>query len=359
MSTLKHLIILLCLLLLSSCKSNRSAQLEDAHLNPVETLDNIVCHQIYSTIFDQLDLQTKQYAYHLANAIRIGEDLAYDRRVPQGYVLKRLFTNLAQAMDSGEVPYHQPLMRYIRKFWAYQGNYDPRSNRKIIPDLSSSDFLAILHKHPSLYADLLTESELNDLLPLIFTPDLPMPNADTMKSSSSAPDLFPARMSDVITGVITELESAFAYAPTRSRPALSALIQFMHTGSPEDFERHRLLWILDTSRVTYVIDFDQPHEQSSFLGIFGGMVLLRTTESHDKYELLYVSGSYASPVQRSFTLSHTDSVSVRLSNVGGDALINPRFHLRQNRMGGIKDLLLTYPRTWLSQFLSPTPPNPQ
>ncbi len=72
----------------------------------------------------------------------------------------------------------------------------------------------------------------------------------------------------VVERVVTELESALGYAPPVACPALIELVRFLETGAQQAYQRHCELRRRDTSQVVYRFDL---HPDDGF----GGMVLLR------------------------------------------------------------------------------------
>ncbi|MFH0766412.1 MAG: peptidase M49, partial [Calditrichota bacterium] len=165
------------------------------------------------------------------------------------------------------------------------------------PYIFSPDYKPqLVNKSPAEDGDPLLNSAVN-----LYNPDITYLEADTFdyqfelngrlaKSSgqlveevyrAGAPDVAPGRRCENIKGMISELESALAYAPNESRPALTELIHYLQTGDHAAFYRYCELWTKDNSSpVDYILGFIEVyHDPLGRRGSYEGLIMIEDQEA--------------------------------------------------------------------------------
>ncbi|MFH0766022.1 MAG: hypothetical protein V2A61_06350, partial [Calditrichota bacterium] len=89
--------------------------------------DNLAFYQLRADQFNQLTLQQKRYAHHLYRACLQGRDIYFDQHAPHSLEIRRLLDRLMLKNDS-DFKFQHDLRKYALRFWAFNGNYDPKTS---------------------------------------------------------------------------------------------------------------------------------------------------------------------------------------------------------------------------------------
>lgn len=259
--------------------------------------DNLAIYQLYCDEFNTLSERNQRYTYHLCRAAIAGRDVYFDQIAPRSLEIKTFLDTTVGRTDI-QPDLREKLVRYAVRFYANNGNYDGETSRKFLPEFALEDlpreiqdqirgvkltdfifnreFLPVLvNKNPAT-GDAVLESSVN-----FYDRGITRSQIEAAASNyplngrfalagdqlveevyrAGAPDIAPGRMADRIERVVIELESALAYAPEPSRPALMALIDYFRTGEKADFDRHCRLWVQDSnSPVDYIMGFIETYD---------------------------------------------------------------------------------------------------
>ena len=400
------------ILLMSCNSSNNSAPI----VQPVKSemilrQDNLAIYQLACPEFDALTPRLQRYAFHLCKAALAGRDIYFDQTAPRSLEIRQLLDSLVEK-KSVNPEVRDKLRRYAVKFWAFNGNYDPETSRKFVPDFHKPDldaagvslpeglslyifdpnFLPVLvNKSPesgdpvsasavNLYDRGITRSRVEAV-----SPRYPLNGRFASVGNqlveevyrAGAPDVAPGRMAGAMQAMIAELELALAVAPDDSRPALQALIEYFRTGEPEAFDRHCRLWVKDNSSpVDYILGFIEVYNDPlGMRGSFEGVVFIEDSPATTSLKALAANAAWfeermpwaAEYKKKEFTPPSAKAVKM-LIGVGGEGPtcpsgINLPNDSRLRESVGTKNFLLTNimesggderARVLLNEFL-PTP----
>ncbi len=339
--------------------------------------DNLAIYQLYCPEFDALPERLQRYAYHLCRAAVAGRDIIFDQTIPKGLEIRQLLDSLILREDI-EPALKDKIRRYTIKFWSANGNYDPETSRKFVPEFTFDEMMIALHgsrqenesqlmhqetffklyifdpdflpvlvnKNPS-KGDAVTESAVNFYDRGITRtqveaqkPRYPLNGRYALAGGqiveevyrAGAPDVAPGRMADRLENVVTELESALTYAPDASRPALEALIEYFRTGEPEAFDRHCRLWVQDNSSpVDYIIGFIEVYQDPlGMRGSFEGGVFITDSAETAMMKTLATNAAWFEErmpweerfKKKDFTLPSAKAVKM-LMGIGGEGPHSP------------------------------------
>jgi len=313
---------LLAILILASSVVNCRKQPEPAASHPgrgepAEQVGNLWLYQLYSDHFDALPQPLKQYAYHIYRAGLAGRDITYDQLAPWGLEIRQLLDNMAVQPADDDTIFQRQFDQYRKRFWAFNGNYDPETRVKFVPEFTADrlaqrlERLGLAGKFESLRPFIFNIA----FLPVLVTKNTTSGNDPVSASAvnfydrgltrkevegfssryglnsrltktggqiveevyrAGAPDVAPGRMTAALENVISELETAREYAPDKSRTALTELIRYFRTGKETDFIHHQQLWVADNrSPVDYIFGFVEVYDDPlGKRGTFEAMVLV-------------------------------------------------------------------------------------
>lgn len=316
-------------IILIGCQAEKSEPpLEIPSGEAVMRVGDIGFYQLFCDNFERLPLQTKRYAYHLYRACASGRDIVFDQQAPEGLELRHLIDNLVRNRDRLDSSFVELLTPYAVKFWAFNGNYDPFTCRKFIPDFTFDEIRSQIDNFPP-DVKLKTVTDLDYLKPFLFDHSFrpvlfsrtPSPGEDILTSSAvnlfdpqvtqadaekyqsryflnsrlayadgviieevyraGAPDVTPGRLAGSLERMIIELETAISYAPGTAVPSLVELVRYLRRGDHEYYNRHLELRNRDQeAQVDFIFGFlgvdGDPLRQR---GIFLGMVLVEDPEA--------------------------------------------------------------------------------
>lgn len=313
------LALLLGASLLNGCKVNRSSQTIASSENdePILREGGLAVYQLDCPEFNSLPEQLKSYAYHLSKAVLAGRDIVFDQHAPRSLDIRRL---LEKALATATIPddFRAKITEYAVKFWAANGNYDVETSRKFIPGFGKAEFDAVftavgidwdktltlyifdstflpvlVNKNPRA-GDAVTESAVNFFdrgidrkLAESLKPHFGLNGRWALLDGKLAEEVYRAgsasvpagRMSNEVKAMVSELEAAITYAPDESRPALRALIDYLQTGEPADYDRYMRLWVQDHHcPVDYIIGFIETYmDPLGERGSYEGMIFIEDT----------------------------------------------------------------------------------
>lgn len=442
-----RILVLSLLILMSSCENKPAPQSHESLTGTrVEVLGNLEIHQISTASFDELPLRSKLYAYQLYQACTAATAIAFDQRIQHGQELKRFvdFLSREEAITSPALAHGWK--EYSKLFWACTGNYYPRNHRKFIPEIDSTAFWEEIDRYfdssgmhltdvfPRVSNAGIFDLSVNPILicdrgssvdPIagsainLYGPSLTFEQVKEHRHHSrngrlirmndqlteelyrlGSPGGNQGRMTDVISNVITALQSAIGYAPSHAVPSINHLVDHLITGEMESFSNHLACMSRDTTDVIFRIGFfDTSQDPLGKRGIFGSLLLVKNHEVTRQlraeletcpdreyrfaYDVLCATGCFGpicplwisteegimdQPVLLANILetlvSHEDSLdlqkAVSLLNIEGTGsnqvqnryvFIMPKLEPVWNRMGTITDINLVYTRNFTRQMV--------
>lgn len=358
--------------------------------NPVQEFGKYTAYQLYSDAFETLDFNNKLFAFYLTRASLALRDVSYDQRGLNNLQLRKII-DIAM-FHKNELPYEQQqaLEKFAFELWRNNGIYDYQKAQAIPLEISpemlrNSMLLAMKHSF-----NLINESQVDHLIEYLYdfyevmsikgnehhynnfyshhitSSDIVHykesrgPHTRLLKYDNDVfeevycagtPDIAPGRMSENIGRAVVELENALTVAPSASRPALMELIQFLRSANYEHFKRHQRLLREDTSPVRYLMGFFGTSDDSfNKRGTIGaGVFVLR---DDGKYDAIFLTGYFAPWVSDKSFFDGSREEGILCANLDGNLIINADLVAIRNRMGGIRDIVISYPRDFLEQMLN-------
>ena len=263
----------------------------------LERVDDAAIVQIYADGFDTLAVKEKILIWHLYNAAIAGRDIFYDQRYEYNLemreVLEEVLTH-SNAVDNLGVL--EAIRQYTKLFWINTGPYNNLTARKMVLDISASEFADAVRGaaadgglFPTRDGETL-DAMLVRLEPMFFdeqfdpiltnkTPsdgeDILLGSANNLYDDVSMEDLENfderyslnsrlvkrngqleeevyrindnGRYSESLRRVVSHLEAALPFATAPMATALEALIRWYQTGEPSDRRAYDIAWVADRS----------------------------------------------------------------------------------------------------------------
>ena len=311
----------------------------------VDQDEDFAVFRVYTPAFISLSYSEKYFAYHLYRACVISRDVAFDQVAPHGLEIRRRLDGIAGSMDAP-----RSFTTYASRFWAYNGNYNPVSGRKYVPEPEAAGFLDHAFNHFTLPVDSILKPFILDPLhyPLLYEKNANTPERNTESDSvnlysrqaaaadlagfhkrhlsdslfiktgnrlkqevyrSGTGDIPPGRLPETIEMIISELEMAAGFAPSSVRPALVELIRFFQTGGIEHWQRYMELAAgPGESPVDFSMGFiDKNYDTLKTRGIFGAAIWISDRETQGKITELQTQNAFINSL-----LPRSVSVSLRI-----------------------------------------------
>lgn len=265
--------------------------------------------------FENLTARERVFAYHLTEAAKAGDEIAFDQMHRDSLPIRDLFQEMLPRLshrDPETAPVRARLVDYYRKFWGNRGPYDQQSEDKLETDFSFEELRRAAHAakargafrrlspealdarlaavratmfdaghEPKLAAvaadgDVVAESAVNFYGPGVTQRDveahdgeLPYPvvnrltktedgriEAEVYRAGDPARGIPPGRYAEPLGRVIAQLELAIPHASSRAQQkALGHLIRFFKSGDPKDFREYNRVWTHDDSSVDFILGF--------------------------------------------------------------------------------------------------------
>ncbi len=292
--------------------------------------------QLRADGFEKLSQQDRLFAYHLTQAARAGDTIAYDQMHRDAPAIRNLFQEMLPNMPRASVDERQAqavLLDYYRQFYSNRSQYDMKTQDKLKPGftfeelrraaqsarehgafkgLSAGDLDARLEglrapvfdtaHEPRLTVtegDLVAGSAVNFYQPGLTQAEVeahdagaPYPvinrlskvdgvlQAEVYRAGDPAEGIPAGRYAKELSVVIKHLERAIPHASgPRQQGALRHLISFFKSGNPVDFREYNRIWTHDDSSVDFILGFIEMYGDP--LGrrpTFEGMISFRDPE---------------------------------------------------------------------------------
>lgn len=279
--------------------------------------------QLYAPSFQDLTLRQQILAYWLSMAAIAVNPIDYGQNSVYGLREKHLLEEIVKHPRGIDPAVMKKITDYTKLFWANRGNHNDFTSRKFLPDFTFEELKAAAEEARRHGARLGSRrrlaDELDDLRQPIFDPhfqplltdknpkngeDPLLASGENLYSGVSLADLkgftekYPlnSRLVKEADGRLVEqvyragtpdgkvppglyamelshaaryLALARRYAPESEKKALSALIRYYQTGSPEDWREFNIAWVKEDSPVDFTNGFIEVYKDPR--GIKGSM----------------------------------------------------------------------------------------
>ncbi|MCD6452564.1 MAG: peptidase M49 [Acidobacteria bacterium] len=308
-------VILVFTLILAPSYLAMGTKKEKGRVYFLEQVGNTQFVRIYADGFEELPLKEKLLAYYLYKAAIAGRDITYDQNHRYALEIRNILEEIITHSKGIDEKVLAKITDYTKLFWANNSNYNERTKRKFIPEVSFEEFVSAAKKAFANGADFGVKDEenlvakLHHLKRAIFDPDYeplvtnksPAPPDDiitgsannyyynvTLKEVEAFPEKYPlnsrlakidgkiveevyraggdgippGRYARELKNVIKYLEKALPYAEGKQKETLKHLIRYFKTGDPADFRRYNISWVSDNPPVDTINGFIEVYKDA-------------------------------------------------------------------------------------------------
>ena len=313
--------------------------------------------------WEDLSLQQKEYAYHLAEAAKWGRDILWDQNCKENLRVRHALEAVIQAdgIDK-EAPEYQDFLVYAKRVFFSNGIHHHYAEDKIFPACSQEYFATLLDKagvadeglldiiyNPAVYPqrrstntsgdivkqsavnfyDGVTREEVEKYYAGIVDPKDPNPisyglNTKVVKDARGKVVELPWKVGGIygpaIEKICQELAKAQAVAENDiQKRALGLLIEYYNTGDLRKWDQFNIEWVKDTIGTVdfingFIEDYNDPLGRKAS---WEGYVNLKDAEASKRTETLSANAQWFednSPVDPRFKKATVKGVSAKVIN---------------------------------------------
>ena len=313
--------------------------------------------------WEDLSLQQKEYAYHLAEAAKWGRDILWDQNCKDNLRVRHALEAVIQAdgIDKG-APEYQDFLVYAKRVFFSNGIHHHYAEDKIFPACSQEYFATLLDKagvadeglldiiyNPAIYPqrrstntsgdivkqsavnfyDGVTREEVEKYYAGIVDPKDPNPisyglNTKVVKDARGKVVELPWKVGGIygpaIEKICQELAKAQAVAENDiQKRALGLLIEYYNTGDLRKWDQFNIEWVKDTIGTVdfingFIEDYNDPLGRKAS---WEGYVNIKDAEASKRTETLSANAQWFednSPVDPRFKKATVKGVSAKVIN---------------------------------------------
>ncbi len=321
--------------------------------------------------FDELSLEQKKLAYYLYEAALSGRDIIYDQKSKHGLTLRKTIEAIYGSYQGDRsTDTWKKFQDYCGRFWFSNGNHHHYGNEKFIPEISPSEFVALVDQSdwdqfPKLEGES-KEAFLKRIEPLLF--DLSVEpklvdlrsDVDNVVASSNnfyegvthqEVEAFYARFdtkgeapswglnsklikedgkiyekvwkvggmySEAIEQIVYWLEKASTVAENaEQKKALDLLVKYYRSGDLRDFDEYSIAWVEDVnSRIDVVNGFIEVYGDAiGKKGSFESIVSMKDMEATKRIEAIAKEAQWFednSPLQEAHKKKNVKGITAKV-----------------------------------------------
>ena len=313
--------------------------------------------------WENLTLQQKEYAFHLAEAAKWGRDILWDQNCKENLRVRHALEAIIEADGiNREAPEYQDFLVYAKRVFFSNGIHHHYAEDKIFPACSQDYFAALMAKagvadeglldiiyNPAVYPqrrstdtsgdivkesavnfyDGVTRDEVEKYYAGIVDPKDPEPisyglNTKVVKDAKGKVVELPWKVGGIydaaITRICEELAKAQAVAENDiQKRALGLLIEYYQTGDLRKWDAFNIEWVKDTIGTVdfingFVEDYNDPLGRK---GAWEGYVNIKDFEASKRTEILSANAQWFedhSPVDPRFKKAKVKGISAKVIN---------------------------------------------
>ncbi len=313
--------------------------------------------------WENLTLQQKEYAFHLAEAAKWGRDILWDQNCKENLRVRHALEAIIRADGiDREAPEYQDFLVYAKRVFFSNGIHHHYAEDKIFPACSQDYFAALMAKagvadeglldiiyNPAVYPqrrstdtsgdivkesavnfyDGVTRDEVEKYYAGIVDPKDPEPisyglNTKVVKDAKGKVVELPWKVGGIydaaITRICEELAKAQAVAENDiQKRALGLLIEYYQTGDLRKWDAFNIEWVKDTIGTVdfingFVEDYNDPLGRK---GAWEGYVNIKDFEASKRTEILSANAQWFedhSPVDPRFKKAKVKGISAKVIN---------------------------------------------
>ena len=313
--------------------------------------------------WENLTLQQKEYAFHLAEAAKWGRDILWDQNCKENLRVRHALEAIIEADGiNREAPEYHDFLVYAKRVFFSNGIHHHYAEDKIFPACSQDYFAALMAKagvadeglldiiyNPAVYPqrrstdtsgdivkesavnfyDGVTRDEVEKYYAGIVDPKDPEPisyglNTKVVKDAKGKVVELPWKVGGIydaaITRICEELAKAQAVAENDiQKRALGLLIEYYQTGDLRKWDAFNIEWVKDTIGTVdfingFVEDYNDPLGRK---GAWEGYVNIKDFEASKRTEILSANAQWFedhSPVDPRFKKAKVKGISAKVIN---------------------------------------------
>ncbi len=313
--------------------------------------------------WDELSLQQKEYAFHLAEAAKYGRDILWDQNCKENlrvrHALEAILT--AEGIDT-QTPEYQDFLVYAKRVFFSNGIHHHYAEDKIFPTCERSYFAQLMEKagvadeglleiiyNPDIYPqrrstntsgdivkasavnyyDGVTREEVEKYYAGIMDPNDPTPisyglNTKVVKDENGKVVELPWKVGGIYSPAIEKICEELAKAREVAendiqKRALGLLIDYYNTGDLKKWDEFNIEWVKDTIGTVdfingFIEDYNDPLGRKAS---WEGYVNIKDTEASKRTETLSANAQWFednSPVDPRFRKKTVKGVSAKVIN---------------------------------------------
>ena len=321
--------------------------------------------------WDNLSLQQKEYAYHLAEAAKFGRDILWDQNCKDNLRVRHAVESILETEDiNTESADYQDFLVYAKRLFFSNGIHHHYAEDKFFPSCPREYFASLLDQagvedeglleviyNPAIYPQRRSTETSGDIVKLsavnfyegvtrnevekyyagIVDPSDPEPisyglNTKVVKGKDGKVQELPWKVggiySPAIEKICEELELARGVAENDiQKRALALLIDYYKTGDLRKWDEFNIEWVKDTIGTVdfingFVEDYNDPLGRK---GSWEGYVNIKDFEASKRTEILSANAQWFedhSPVDPRFKKARVKGISAKVINavcLAGDA----------------------------------------
>ena len=364
MKTLFKMILTLCAAAaVAGCEHKGSKSEEPEFKYTIDSFADLKVMRYRIPGWEDLSLQQKEYAYHLAEAAKYGRDILWDQNCKDNLRLRHALEAILENVEAdNDNPEYQAFLVYAKRVFFSNGMHHHYAEDKILPGCSREYFTSLLEKagvndpelpeivfNPAIYPQRRSTETSGDIVKLsavnfyenvsrdevekyyagIMKPNDPEPisyglNTKVVKGKDGKVRELPWKVGGIYSAAIEKICEELAKAAEVAendiqKRALALLIDYYKTGDLRTWDKFNIEWVKDTIGTVdfingFIEDYNDPLGRKAS---WEGYVNIKDFEASKRTEILSANAQWFednSPVDPRFKKEKVKGVSAKVIN---------------------------------------------
>jgi dipeptidyl-peptidase-3 len=364
MKTLFKMILTLCAAAaVAGCENKASKSQEPEFKYTIDSFADLKVMRYRIPGWEDLSLQQKEYAYHLAEAAKYGRDILWDQNCKDNLRLRHALEAILENVEAdNDNPEYQAFLVYAKRVFFSNGMHHHYAEDKILPGCSREYFTSLLEKagvndtelpeivfNPAIYPQRRSTETSGDIVKLsavnfyenvsrdevekyyagIMKPNDPEPisyglNTKVVKGKDGKVRELPWKVGGIYSAAIEKICEELAKASEVAendiqKRALALLIDYYKTGDLRTWDKFNIEWVKDTIGTVdfingFIEDYNDPLGRKAS---WEGYVNIKDFEASKRTEILSANAQWFednSPVDPRFKKEKVKGVSAKVIN---------------------------------------------
>ena len=364
MKTVFKMILTLCAAAaVAGCESKAPKSGEPEFKYTIDSFADLKVMRYQIPGWENLSLQQKEYAYHLAEAAKYGRDILWDQNCKDNLRLRHALEAILENVEAdSENPEYQAFLVYAKRVFFSNGMHHHYAEDKILPGCSREYFATLMEKagvedpelveivfNPAIYPQRRSTETSGDIVKLsavnfyenvtreevekyyagIMKPNDPEPisyglNTKVVKGKDGKVRELPWKVGGIYSAAIEKICEELAKAAEVAendiqKRALALLIDYYNTGDLRTWDKFNIEWVKDTIGTVdfingFIEDYNDPLGRKAS---WEGYVNIKDFEASKRTETLSANAQWFednSPVDPRFKKAKVKGVSAKVIN---------------------------------------------